>query len=118
MVGETSSSSRPVNPWCKSIISSDCNRRSRRFLRAISHLARPLHEAGVVQNTPSSPGSMPTSALVRELLSNGSLLMKRQLSLARIEVRRDVKKERKSLELLGTAAALGYAALILFFVAA
>jgi hypothetical protein len=61
---------------------------------------------------------MQTSALIRELLSNGSLLMKRQLALARIEVRSDVKKERKSLELMGVAAAIGYAAIVLCLVAA
>jgi hypothetical protein len=61
---------------------------------------------------------MQTSALVRELLSNGSLLMKRQLALARIEARRDVKQERKSLELMGVAAAIGYGAIVLNLVAA
>jgi hypothetical protein len=61
---------------------------------------------------------VPARDLLRELISNGSLLIKRQLNLARLEAQRDVQKERTSLKLLGVAGALGYAAALLLLLAA
>jgi len=71
-----------------------------------------------VLETPSSPQSMPTTELLRELFSNGSLLVKRQVKLATLESKRDTRKEKKSLELLGAGGLIAYAGLIVLLVAA
>ena len=68
--------------------------------------------------SPSSPRVMPAPELLRELMSNGSLLIKRQLKLAELEARRDAKRERTSLEILGVAGIVAYAAVIMLLVAA
>jgi Putative Actinobacterial Holin-X, holin superfamily III len=77
-----------------------------------------LPEEETVLETPSSPQSMRTTDLLREVFSNGSLLVKRQVALAQLEARRDVRREKKGLELLGAGAAIGYAAVIVLLVAA
>jgi hypothetical protein len=61
---------------------------------------------------------MASRDLLRELLSNGTLLLKRQLRLAEMEARRDAKTGKRSLEMLGAAGLVGYAGAIVILVAA
>jgi hypothetical protein len=85
----------------------------------LERLLQPLpDEEEVVLETPSSPEVMPAPDLLRELVSNGSLLVKRQLKLAELEAKRDAKKERTSLEILGVAGVIAHAAVLMMLVAA
>jgi hypothetical protein len=77
-----------------------------------------LFEEGIVLSTPSSPEAMTTPELVRELASNGSLLIQRQVKLAQLESQRNLHQEKTSLELLGAGGIVGYAGLIVLLVAA
>jgi hypothetical protein len=67
---------------------------------------------------PSSPSAMSTRDLLREIASNGSLLIKRQVKLAQLEGRRNLDKEKTAVELLGSGGAVAYAGVILLLVAA
>ena len=69
-------------------------------------------------NTPSHPSALPTGDILRELASNGSLLIQRQVKLAELEARRNVVREKKSVELFGVAGAIAYAGVIVLLVAA
>jgi len=71
-----------------------------------------------VLNIPSHPHAMPTGDILRELASNGSLLIQRQVKLAEQEARRNIKQETKSAELFGVAGAVAYAGVIVLLVAA
>jgi hypothetical protein len=59
---------------------------------------------------------MSTKELLNELISDGTLLAKRQIKLARLEAKEQLARERTTAELLGVGGALAYAALILLLV--
>jgi hypothetical protein len=77
-----------------------------------------FREEAIVLNTPSLPEAMATREILRELASNGSLLIQRHIKLAELEARRNGKQEKKTAELLGVAGAFAYAGVILLLVAA
>jgi hypothetical protein len=64
------------------------------------------------------PQSLPTRDLVKELVSNGSLLVRRQLKLAELETRRQFSREKVMAELVGTGGGIAFAGVILLLVAA
>jgi hypothetical protein len=68
---------------------------------------------------PSDPHRLPTRELVEELAADVSLLVRRQLELAQVEVRAEVRRRRSMAELLGAAGLLVWtgATLILVMVA-
>jgi Putative Actinobacterial Holin-X, holin superfamily III len=66
------------------------------------------------QNDPSAMG---TADLLKELAADSALLAKRQLLLAELEAKREVKRGVKSAELFGASGLFAYAALIMLFVA-
>ena len=59
-----------------------------------------------------------TLALIREVTSKGIALARKELELARTEIRHDVRTELATVKALGVAAVLGTAALTLLLVAA
>jgi hypothetical protein len=61
---------------------------------------------------------MHTTELLREVFSNGSLLVKRQLKLAELEGKRDARQGKRSMGLLGAGGALAHAGVLLLLVAA
>ena len=67
---------------------------------------------------PSIPASMTSREIVKELIDDAQLLMKRQVELAQLEGKRQLKREIRSAGILGVAAGVGYAALIVLIVAA
>jgi len=67
---------------------------------------------------PSSPEALTNRDLLKELFSDATLLAKRQLKLAELEARRQLKKELRSAEWLSVGGALAYAGVILWLVAA
>ena len=60
---------------------------------------------------------MSSKDLVRELVSDASLLLRRQLELARMEATRQTKHEKRAVKLLTVGAALAYAGGIFFLLA-
>ena len=66
----------------------------------------------------SHPSALSTGDILRELASNGSLLIQRQVKLAELEARRNAVQEKKSAELFGVAGAIAYGGVILLLVAA
>lgn len=56
----------------------------------------------------SMPEAMSSADLVKELTSNASLLIERQVKLAEMEVKADLQKGRKMVELYGTAVGFIY----------
>ena len=66
----------------------------------------------------STPESMSSRDIVKELVDDASLLMKRQVVLARIEAMHQLKKEKTVAEVLGTAGAVGYAGVVMLLVCA
>ena len=62
---------------------------------------------------PSMPEAMSSSDLVKELTSNASLLMKRQVKLATLEVKQELQKGKTMASLLGVAGVCAYAGVIL-----
>jgi hypothetical protein len=64
------------------------------------------------------PEAMSSADLVKELTSNASLLVQRQVKLAKLEAQHEMKKGKTMAELLGTAGLLAYAGVILCLVAA
>ena len=67
---------------------------------------------------PSSPGALTNRDLLKELFSDATLLAKRQLKLAELEARRQIKRELRAAEILSIGGLLAYAGLILWLVAA
>lgn len=67
---------------------------------------------------PSMPEAMSSADLVKELTSNGSLLLQRQVKLAKLEAKRELVKGKTMAELLGVAGLCAYAGVILLLVAA
>jgi uncharacterized membrane protein YqjE len=61
---------------------------------------------------------MSSADLVKELTSNASLLVQRQVKLATLEAKEELKKGKTMAELLGTAGLLAYAGAIILLVAA
>jgi uncharacterized membrane protein YqjE len=61
---------------------------------------------------------MSSTDLVKELTSNASLLVQRQVKLATLEAKEELKKGKTMAELLGTAGLMAYAGVIILLVAA
>jgi uncharacterized membrane protein YqjE len=66
----------------------------------------------------SDPEAMGTADLVKELASDSSLLVERQLALAKMEVKNDLKKRVTTVETLGVSGVMAYAGLMMLLVAA
>jgi hypothetical protein len=64
------------------------------------------------------PEAMSSADLVKELTSNASLLVQRQIKLAKIEAKQELQKSKTMVELFGVAGVTAYAGLILLLVAA
>jgi len=62
--------------------------------------------------------SLSSKELVKELISDGHLLLVRQLELARLEARQQLKQELRMAGVLSVGGAIAYAAVILLLVAA
>ena len=67
---------------------------------------------------PSMPEAMSSADLVKELTSNASLLVQRQVKLAKLEAKEEVKKGKTMAGLFGVAGVCAYAGVILCLVAA
>ena len=67
---------------------------------------------------PSMPEAMSSADLVKELSSNASLLVQRQVKLAKLEARHELRGSKAMAELLGIAGLCAYAGAILCLVAA
>lgn len=67
---------------------------------------------------PSMPEAMSSADLVKELTSNGSLLMQRQIKLAKLEAKQELQKGKTMVSLMGVAGVCAYAGVILCLVAA
>jgi hypothetical protein len=67
---------------------------------------------------PSMPEAMSSADLVKELTSNGSLLLQRQVKLAKLEAKQELAKGKTMASLLGVAGLCAYAGVILCLVAA
>jgi hypothetical protein len=84
-------------------------------------VARHLHLSvgeEVTVHEPSMPEAMSSADLVKELGSNASLLIQRQVKLARLEAKKELTKGKKMASLLGVAGLCAYAGVILCLVAA
>jgi uncharacterized membrane protein YqjE len=64
----------------------------------------------------SNPEGMSSKELIQELASDAQLLVKRQVELAKLEARQQIRKELRTAELLSVGGALAYAGLILLLV--
>jgi hypothetical protein len=67
---------------------------------------------------PSDPRAMDTTDLVKELAADSSLLVKRQLELAKLEVENDVRQRISIFETFGIFGLMAYGALLMLLVAA
>lgn len=67
---------------------------------------------------PSMPEAMSSADLVKELTSNGSLLLQRHVKLAKLEAKKELQKGKKMASLFGVAGVCAYAGVILCLVAA
>lgn len=67
---------------------------------------------------PSIPEAMTNAELVKELTSNASILIKRQVKLATLEAKQELKKGKIMAGAFGTAGALAHAGFVLLVVAA
>jgi hypothetical protein len=67
---------------------------------------------------PSNPEAMSSKDLVRELVSDAQLLLQRQVTLAKLETKDQVKQELGVAKLLGAGGLVAYAGVILLLVAA
>jgi hypothetical protein len=65
----------------------------------------------------SSPESMATGDLVKELTADAALLIKRQIELAKLEAKAELKQSLSVGKLLGAAAGIAYAGLVVLLVA-
>jgi uncharacterized membrane protein YqjE len=66
----------------------------------------------------SMPEAMSSADLVKELSSNASLLVQRQVKLAKLEAKKELQKGKTMAELFGVAGLCAYAGVILCLVAA
>jgi hypothetical protein len=64
------------------------------------------------------PDGKSSADLVRELSSSATLLVKRQMTLAKLEAKRELARGKVSAELLGVAGLCAYAAVLVALVAA
>jgi hypothetical protein len=64
------------------------------------------------------PEAMSSADLVKELTSNAALLVQRQVKLAKLEAKQEIKKGKTMAELFGVAGACAYAGVILCLIAA
>src|SRR2546423_9389397 len=64
------------------------------------------------------PEAMSSADLVKELSSNASLLVQRQVKLAKLEAKQELEKGKTMAELFGTAALCAYGGVLLALVAA
>ena len=67
---------------------------------------------------PSMPEAMSSADLVKELGSNASLLVQRQVKLAKLEAKKELQKGKTMVELFGVAGLCAYGGVILCLVAA
>ena len=67
---------------------------------------------------PSMPEAMSSADLVKELGSNASLLVQRQVTLAKLEAKKELQKGKTMVELFGVAGLCAYGGVILCLVAA
>jgi len=67
---------------------------------------------------PSMPEAMSSADLVKELTSNASLLVQRQVKLAKLEAKQEIQKGKTMAELFGVAGLCAYAGVILCLAAA
>jgi hypothetical protein len=81
------------------------------------HLHLPVAEEASVHE-PSLPETMSSGDLVKELTSNASLLLQRQVKLATSEAKGELQKGKAMIELFGVAGLCAYAGLLLCLVAA
>lgn len=65
----------------------------------------------------SMPEAMTSTELVKELTSNASLLVQRQVKLATLEAKGELQKGKTMVELFGVAGLCGYAGVVLLLVA-
>ena len=66
----------------------------------------------------SMPEAMSSADLVKELTSNASLLVQRQVKLAKLEAKKEIAKGKTMAELFGVAGLCAYAGVIMCLVAA
>jgi Flp pilus assembly protein TadB len=66
----------------------------------------------------SMPEAMTSADLVKELTSNASLLVQRQVKLATLEAKQELQKGKTMAELFGAAGLCAYAGVLLLLVAA
>jgi len=66
---------------------------------------------------PSMPEAMSSADLVKELSSNASLLVQRQVKLAKLEARQELQRGKSMIELLGTAGLCAYGGGLMLLVA-
>jgi hypothetical protein len=67
---------------------------------------------------PSNPESLSSKELVKELFSDALLLVQRQVELAKLESKQQIKKELRMAGFVSTGGAFAYAASIVLLVAA
>lgn len=67
---------------------------------------------------PSMPEAMSSADLVKELTSNASLLLQRQVKLAKLEAKEELTRGKKMAELLGSGGLIIYAGAVMLLVAA
>lgn len=67
---------------------------------------------------PSMPEAMSSADLVKELSSNASLLLKRQVKLATLEAKQELKQGKVTAEMVGIAGLCAYGGVLLCLVAA
>lgn len=67
---------------------------------------------------PSMPEAMSSTDLVKELTSNASLLLQRQVKLATLEAKQELQKGKTMVELFGVAGLCAYAGVLLLLVGA
>ena len=67
---------------------------------------------------PSMPEAMSSADLVKELTSNATLLVQRQVKLAKLEAKQEIQKGKTMAEMFGVAGVCAYAGFILCLVAA
>lgn len=66
----------------------------------------------------SMPEAMSSADLVKELTSNASLLVQRQVKLAKLEAKKEIDKGKTMAELFGVAGLCAYAGVLMCLVAA
>jgi hypothetical protein len=77
-----------------------------------------VHFFSGVDQQVANPETMSNAELLKELAADASLLMKRQIALAKVEAKQQLQREKHVAEALGTAGLLAYAGVILLLVSA